>query len=336
MTRNSSGYVNELYDNIICAGGNCDPTTGTPISVTQANNTPNINFALNFGGTISGRVFDEVTHASINSRIGIYDGSGNLVSYGYTDFSGIYTAGGLPTGNYFAVTQNYSGYLDKLYDNISCSGGNCTVTTGTPIGVTLGANTDGINFVLQRPCIFCDDFSSLDFNTAFGPWITKPSGSFIAATGAAVGTTVTKADLFAPNFGGCANCTVESQMSVQTVGGRISAYGWYADNYDYVELRLSQDKQVILLIQKANIGGIKFHAKAKVAFPLNLNQTYDVLVTFNSGTGQFTVTIDGVAHPLLTLNKIPGTIPSGNYKFRVKTKLGIPTNGTLADVEIYP
>src|SRR5207237_825302 len=121
----------------------------TPIVVTISVNTPGINFALDFGGSISGMVTDAATNAASASGIDIYDSTGNFASYGYTDSSGNYAVGGLPTGNYFAVTGNYSGYVDELYNNIICPRGNCDPTTGTPIAVTVSNNTPGINFPLD-------------------------------------------------------------------------------------------------------------------------------------------------------------------------------------------
>ena len=109
---------------------------------------------------------------AIDGGVHIYDTSGNWVSSGYTDSSGNYTAGGLPTGNYFAVSYNYSGgYVDELYDNFTCSFGNCDPTTGTPVAVTVSNDTPSINF-------------ALDFGGSFSGMVTDaatnlPIGSFI-------------------------------------------------------------------------------------------------------------------------------------------------------------
>ena len=69
------------------------------------------------------------------------------------------------TGSYFArywVSGGNEGYIDELYDDISCSAG-CTIATGTPIGVALGADTPGIDFdLLVDPLIFMDGFGPGD------------------------------------------------------------------------------------------------------------------------------------------------------------------------------
>jgi hypothetical protein len=56
---------------------------------------------------------------------------------------------GVPTGQYFAATFNQSGYLDELFNAITCPVG-CAVTAGTPISITAGSNTANINFALPQ------------------------------------------------------------------------------------------------------------------------------------------------------------------------------------------
>jgi hypothetical protein len=150
VTWNSEGYLDELYNNIACPGGSCTVTSGTPISVTEGTTTTGINFGLAPGGRISGTVTDAGTSSPLaNVEVDVYDSAGNWVTYGYTNSSGVYTSSyGLPSGTYYAMTWNSQGYLDELYDNIACPLGSCTVTSGTPISVTVGTTTTGVNFGL--------------------------------------------------------------------------------------------------------------------------------------------------------------------------------------------
>ncbi|MGB5162492.1 MAG: hypothetical protein WBP10_17220 [Thermoanaerobaculia bacterium] len=147
-TTNYSSYLDELYDDIPCLGS-CTVTDGTPISVTIGIETAGTDFELTLGGAISGHLEDGVTHLPIAfSGLNIHDSGGQYVSWAYTDSSGNYTSyAGLPTGTYFVRTQNNDGYLNELYDDLPCLG-NCTVTDGTAISVTLGATTSGIDFDL--------------------------------------------------------------------------------------------------------------------------------------------------------------------------------------------
>lgn len=148
-TMNSSSYMDELYDNLSCIGGFCTVTAGTPIAVTIGLTTSSVDFALVLGGTISGTVTNTGAVGLADVFVSIYDASGAYFTYGYTDAMGHYAStSGLPTGTYFARTSFATGYLNELYDNLPCVGSFCTVTTGTPIPVTLGLTTSGIDFEL--------------------------------------------------------------------------------------------------------------------------------------------------------------------------------------------
>ena len=146
-----SGYIDELYNDIPCPVTiNCTVTTGTGIPVTVGT-TQTANFALSHGGSISGTVTDAGTLAGLSGlNIVVYTSTGLFVNSAVTAAGGTYTVVGLPTsGNYFArtVVPSTMNYLDQLYNNLSCL--NCSVTTGTPIGVTAGTTTSSINFALQ-------------------------------------------------------------------------------------------------------------------------------------------------------------------------------------------
>ncbi len=146
LTANGHGYVNESYNDIACLG--CTATAGTPISVTAGSTTSGIDFAMTLGGRIYGRLTNAATSAPlINAAVQVYNSSGTLVTTVGTDSSGNYISrGGLPTGNYFVRTANNLGLIDEVFNNIECAG--CNVTTGTPVAVTLGSTTNGINFAL--------------------------------------------------------------------------------------------------------------------------------------------------------------------------------------------
>jgi len=143
-------FVDELYDNIPCEP-DCNILSGTPITVAAGQDTPNINFALDPGGKISGYVYDALTSMPIpNIDIYVYDSTGNLHSNTYTDSTGFYiTDEPLTTGNYYVKTSTYKNYIDELYDNIPCEP-DCAIINGTPILVTTGQTTSGINFILDR------------------------------------------------------------------------------------------------------------------------------------------------------------------------------------------
>ncbi len=146
----SRGYVDELYDGVACPFETCPVTSGTPVPVTAGALTTGIDFSLAPGGRISGTVTDAATGLPLSSAaVTIYRASGSSVASGYTDGTGVYTSeGGLPSGNFYARTSNSRGYFDEVYADLSCPSGACSVTDGTPIGVTAGVTTAGIDFAL--------------------------------------------------------------------------------------------------------------------------------------------------------------------------------------------
>jgi hypothetical protein len=203
LTGNSSGYIDELYNNITCAP--CNVTMGTPIAVTVGATTSGISFALVAGGRISGTITNAATSAPISGvNVQIFNSSGQQVASPTTDGAGNYITGpGLPAGNYFARTNNSQGFIDELYDNITCFP-NCTVTTGTPIAVTLGSTTSGISLALNaggRIAGTVTDSSTLAPLANINVQIHNSSGNFLfSASTDSMGNYITGPGLTAGNY----------------------------------------------------------------------------------------------------------------------------------------
>jgi hypothetical protein len=148
----NEALVNELFDNIPC-DPSCTPTAGTPITVAEGQTTADIDFALDTGGTISGRVTDEQSGTPVSFfSVTAYSSTGVAVADAETASTGSYTLLGLPAGTYFVKASrgwSDSSYAAELYNGIPCDP-SCTVTTGTPVAVTIGNATTGIDFTLKR------------------------------------------------------------------------------------------------------------------------------------------------------------------------------------------
>ena len=148
----TSSYISEGYNNVPCAFGSCSITSFTPFTVNAGATTPNINFPLSPGGSITGTVTDATTAAPLQSvSVQIYSSSaGFFVTGAVSNAAGVYTVTGLPAGTYFArtfVSSNLN-YVDEAYNDISCFP-SCTMTSTTPITVTGTATTANINFPLS-------------------------------------------------------------------------------------------------------------------------------------------------------------------------------------------
>ncbi len=150
-TSNTQGFVDKLFDNKFCPGPGCAVTTGTPVVVAGTGTVGGRDFSLVLGGRISGTVTNAVTGAPIPFVVSVQVFTEAGVSLGSvsTDASGNYLTFGLPAGRFYLRTANSLGLLDELFDNLPCVG-NCSVTAGTPVDVTVGATASGRNFALSQ------------------------------------------------------------------------------------------------------------------------------------------------------------------------------------------
>ena len=153
-TFNEDGYLNELYDNVVCPGGCPTVAGGTPVVAGAGQTVTGKDFALTRGGRISGTIVAAGTSAPVTASVRIYSATGAEVSTASTNTTGAYaTDTGLRAGTYYAVTDNNKGYIDEIYDDIPCEDrcdGPDAVARGTPIVVAAGATVTGRDFRLSR------------------------------------------------------------------------------------------------------------------------------------------------------------------------------------------
>src|SRR5262249_10401592 len=138
----------ESYNDHKCPNLNCNAAdmVAVTLGVPTINN---IDFALDLGGRISGRVTDANGNPLANVTVQIYDSNDNKVGSPVTDGSGNFLSTGLPTGSYYAGTRNLVGLADKVWTNLVCAGNRCNQANGTPISVTAPNTTSGITFALS-------------------------------------------------------------------------------------------------------------------------------------------------------------------------------------------
>ncbi len=167
-------YGDILYDGIPCEGG-CDVNTGNPIGVHLGADTTGIDFALQHLGSISGVLTDAFRGDTISGWVRAYDATGTLAASAWADSNGHYTIPIQTAGTYYVVTD-VTGHQDQLFDGIACEGG-CDVTSGTPVTVTGGADTGGIDFSLEPDPIFSDVppgfWARLWIRTLYSNYVTR-------------------------------------------------------------------------------------------------------------------------------------------------------------------
>ena len=149
----SDGYVPELHGGLACVAADCSVTAGTPVVVT-AGGVTTVDFALARAGAFAGTVRRASNGTGLPGlSMFVYNASTSLVTSVVTGAGGVYTVEGLAAGSYFArVNAGNTGqdYLSELYGGIVCPSVACHVSFGTPIAVTSGATTSGIDFPLDQ------------------------------------------------------------------------------------------------------------------------------------------------------------------------------------------
>jgi protocatechuate 3,4-dioxygenase beta subunit len=135
------GYMTIWYDNVP------DWQTAALVQVTDGFDTPNINFTLSRGGSLSGKATDKSGKATASVEIDVYDTTYSMRSYAMTNDSGYYVVSGLPSGKYFVAAYS-SMYFGQWYDGAD------SYLKATPVSVTIEENTPNINFTLSAGSSF--------------------------------------------------------------------------------------------------------------------------------------------------------------------------------------
>ena len=135
------GYITEYYQ------GHQNWGEADIVSVTAPGDTPNINFTLDIGGSISGHVTENDNTTPItDGQICVQDhASGQWYGCGNIDSSGNYTVEGLPTGT-FRVEAQVPDHAKEFFDNKPYFGDH---NQATPVNVTAPDDTPNINFSLD-------------------------------------------------------------------------------------------------------------------------------------------------------------------------------------------
>ncbi len=146
---NRDDYLGEVWGGPYCPySSRCDPTRGVPVPVAVRRDTPNIDFELDVGGTITGTVVEAATGERLHS-IGVRATDAEGEYFGGVTLGGDYSIGPLPAGGY-AVRTTASRHLNQVYDGHNCPDNRCEAVSGDPVAVSLGAATGDVDFALLR------------------------------------------------------------------------------------------------------------------------------------------------------------------------------------------
>ncbi len=182
-TENQLGYFDEVWNDHQCDRWGCSYhwLDGDPIVISEGEDVTDIDFALERGGEVRGRVTDGTTGARLaDVWITVYDSTGRYVMGGYTDTDGGYRAGLLHEGTYF-VWAYHGSYAAELYDDIPCGPDCPDPTVGTPVAVARGQIVDGTDFALTPLPTVSGTVTELPDGTPAYTWVEfyDENGNFV-------------------------------------------------------------------------------------------------------------------------------------------------------------
>ena len=158
------GWLDILYDGMLCPATGCDILSGTPIVLTNTKSANNVlNISMQQGATISGNVIDDVLNVPIiDIQINIYNQAGEFYGSYTTDTFGHYQSAGLPADTYYLTTSSFDVLIDMAYGNKPCFSGTCNYQDAQPITLSNQQNKTGIDFVLipTSDFVFMADFEN--------------------------------------------------------------------------------------------------------------------------------------------------------------------------------
>ncbi|MEO5624771.1 MAG: carboxypeptidase-like regulatory domain-containing protein [Dokdonella sp.] len=139
------GYCTNNYYDL----DNCDLSHAALIVVTANTLTPGVNFALDPGARISGRIRDHLTGlAATDAHVTLYDNAGQPSDSASVDDAGRYDFQALLGGVHYALATSPT-HMPQLYANMNCMLANCSALAGTPIPVGSDAVVQNVDFDLK-------------------------------------------------------------------------------------------------------------------------------------------------------------------------------------------
>ncbi len=137
-----TGYLTQYYD------GSSTQSGATPVTVTAGQTSTGIDATLQPGGAISGTVSVSGGSGLGGICVNAMTPGGQFVTGTQSATNGTYTLAGLPTGSYDVSFQSCglasgTGYVTQFYN------GSATFSNATPVSVTAGQTSSGIDATLQ-------------------------------------------------------------------------------------------------------------------------------------------------------------------------------------------
>jgi hypothetical protein len=149
-------YIDQVYDNQDCPQANC-LNIGDMISASTGSVVPNVNFALDAGGAISGEIIRGDTGLGIIAGLSLYASDGSVSDRFASNADGTFETTGLPPGIYYlsaTISAPYAGCL--VYPNGLCY--TDPTTAGQPIVISGANSVTGITITFPADELFKGTF----------------------------------------------------------------------------------------------------------------------------------------------------------------------------------
>jgi phage gpG-like protein len=136
----ASDYVRQYYDD------RSRPEEAEAVKVSVGSVTPGIDAQLKDGGRVTGKVTSAASHTAVDGvLVCAFTAATEIEGCGLTNGTGEYAITGLPSGSYrIGFNGEEAGYVIQYYVDQS------SLSTATPVTVTVGGDTSGINAQLTE------------------------------------------------------------------------------------------------------------------------------------------------------------------------------------------
>jgi protocatechuate 3,4-dioxygenase beta subunit len=174
-------HVTQIWPNVECPSYfyyYCPLTSAQRVTVVAGAATSGIDFVLDAGARITGRVHDAVSGLAVpHATLTATNAQNQLFGTIYADDAGRYAATTLSAGTYRLVADAPM-HIEQLFDGIDCpiQVGLCPMSSGTPIPLARHQSRDNVNFNLHAA-----PYVNVTVNQAPG---SSVSGSIVTAFGA--------------------------------------------------------------------------------------------------------------------------------------------------------
>lgn len=143
----SRRYVDELYGNVICQP-NCNVFDGERVFVGTGESAAGVDFVLNPGGSIAGKLSDASNGTLVSGTVYAFDGLGRLAGE-TVSVEGNYRIEGLPENDYLVYVEAEE-FVDTLYPDIFCINLTCSLNDVIKVSVLAGQTSGNVNLELVR------------------------------------------------------------------------------------------------------------------------------------------------------------------------------------------